>query len=156
MRRLTVLALLLALIPSLAFAQARAPAPAPVPKAPAAAAPAPATPSATPFTTAGGLATACEQPAAAGRNFCLGVLFGSLSMYNSLADLVYEGKAVLSVGGRVICAPEQVDFNELRDEFPRWVNAHPESKGLSAPRALFFMLGELYPCENSPLLPKKE
>lgn len=157
MRRLTVVALLLALVPSLAFAQAaRTPAPA-VPKAPPAAAapPTAAAPTANSFTTAGGLATACEQPAAAGRNFCLGVIFGSLSMYNVIADLAYAGENVLTDGGRVICAPQDVNFADLREQFPLWMAKHPDAKDLSAPRALFFMLGELYPCENRPLLPRR-
>ena len=149
MRRFPVFALLLVLVPSAVFAQARAPgvaAPAPPAAAPAGAGT---------FNTAAGLAAACEQPAAAGRNFCLGALYGALGMYNSVADLAYEGKNVLEPAGHVICAPEQVNFSDLRDEFPRWVKAHPDVKDLSAPRALFFMLGEVYPCENSPLLPKK-
>ena len=121
----------------------------------AAAAPAVAQPNSGTFNTAAGLAAACEQSAAAGRNFCLGAMFGALGMYNSVADLAYEGKNVLTAAGHVICAPEQVNFTDLRDEFPRWVKAHPEVKDLSAPRALFFMLGEVFPCENSPLLPPK-
>ncbi len=158
MPRLTALALLLVLIPSLAFAQAaRTPAPA-VPKAPPVAAAPPAVAAAQPganaFTTAGGLATACEQPAAAGRNFCLGVIFGSLSMYNVIADLAYAGENVLTDGGRVICAPADVNFNDVREQFPVWMARHQDAKDLSAPRALFFMLGELYPCESRPLLPK--
>jgi hypothetical protein len=60
MRRLTVIALLLVLAPSTVFAQARAP---------GAAAPAPAQSNAGTFNTAAGLAAACEQSAAAGRNF---------------------------------------------------------------------------------------
>ena len=152
MRGLKLVALFLVLVPSGALAQAARPVVPPA--APPAAAAAPQT--ATPFTTASGLASACEQPAAAGRNFCLGVLFGLLSMYNVIADLVYEGRAVLSVGGRVVCPPDDVNFNDLRDEFPKWMKRNVEAKDLAAPRALFFMLGELYPCENSPLLPKRE
>ncbi len=50
------------------------------------------------------------------------------------------------VDGRRACIPEATSSDQMRDVVKRWLERHPEARGLSASRAAVRAFAEAYPC----------
>jgi hypothetical protein len=96
--------------------------------------------------TAGGLAEACLSRDEGDRNFCHGMLYGTVQAAAQFRDMRRRGgERVLPPEANVLCPPSRVSLTEMRDGYVRWVRSHNVAR-MSAGQAAFNAMADLYPC----------
>ncbi len=99
--------------------------------------------------TAGGLAQACASRDEGDRNFCHGMLYGTIQAAAQFRDMRRRGgERVLPPEAMVMCPPSRVSLSELRDSYVTWVRRHNVAR-MSAGQAAFNAMADLYPCGNT-------
>ncbi len=96
--------------------------------------------------TAGGLAEACVSRDEGDRNFCHGMLYGTVQAAAQFRDMRRRGgDRVLPPEAMVLCPPSRVSLSEMRDGYVRWVRTHNVAR-MSAGQAAFNAMADMFPC----------
>jgi hypothetical protein len=82
------------------------------------------------------LSAACESSLAADQGWCIGYIEGALHTFLMTGSLTNQ----------TICVSEGVNVGQMEDTVRLWLLQHPEKRHWPAPKIVFEVLKEKFPC----------